>query len=187
MPKIKLHYDGWLALPATLRAQLNLKSGDPLEVTLVDGTLVLRPAARERHAAQPQTEVEMPAAGVPPPVQVEPAATTSKRTRRAAKTDAAEPAPPPKRRGRPPKTADASEPEPATMPSVDPGTSQLRKKAMAPPLAMAELATSFLDCGGRSRNEVGPRPAEERRPFRQVEVRKLGPGRGRNRRPRLTA
>ena len=45
MPTLKLHYQGWVALPAALRQQLGLNSGDRLEVDLVDGTIVLRPAA----------------------------------------------------------------------------------------------------------------------------------------------
>jgi bifunctional DNA-binding transcriptional regulator/antitoxin component of YhaV-PrlF toxin-antitoxin module len=42
MTTIKLHYDGWLALPAALRRQLSLETGDLLEVELVDGAIVLR-------------------------------------------------------------------------------------------------------------------------------------------------
>ena len=45
MPTLKLHYEGWVSLPAVLRQQLGLNSGDRLDVDLVDGTIVLRPAA----------------------------------------------------------------------------------------------------------------------------------------------
>ena len=41
MPTLKLHYDGWLALPAAFRQALGLSSGDRLEAELVDGALVL--------------------------------------------------------------------------------------------------------------------------------------------------
>ena len=44
MATLKLHYDGWLALPAGLRRTLDLKSGDRLVAELVDGAIVLRPA-----------------------------------------------------------------------------------------------------------------------------------------------
>src|SRR6187397_3005363 len=40
---LKLHYDGWLTLPAGLRQMLDLKTGDRLQADLVDGTIVLRP------------------------------------------------------------------------------------------------------------------------------------------------
>ena len=44
MATLKLHYDGWLVLPAGLRRALELESGDRLEAELVDGAIVLRPA-----------------------------------------------------------------------------------------------------------------------------------------------
>ena len=46
MATLKLHYEGWLALPAGLRQKLGLKSGDQLEAELVRGTIVLRRAGR---------------------------------------------------------------------------------------------------------------------------------------------
>ena len=48
MPTLKLHYEGWVSLPAVLRQQLGLNSGDRLDVDLVDGTIVLRPAAKAK-------------------------------------------------------------------------------------------------------------------------------------------
>ena len=51
MPTLKLHYDGWLSLPAGLRQALGLNSGDRLEAELVDGALVLRPVAKTRRPA----------------------------------------------------------------------------------------------------------------------------------------
>ena len=61
MTTLKLHYDGWLALPAALRRKLGLDKGAMLEVELVDGTIVLRPSSegqrsavgREREATEP--------------------------------------------------------------------------------------------------------------------------------------
>jgi AbrB family looped-hinge helix DNA binding protein len=46
MATVKLHDEGWLALPTGLRLKLGLKSGDQLEAELVRGTIVLRPAGR---------------------------------------------------------------------------------------------------------------------------------------------
>jgi bifunctional DNA-binding transcriptional regulator/antitoxin component of YhaV-PrlF toxin-antitoxin module len=46
MATLKLHYEGWLALPTGLRQKLGLKSGDRLEAELVSGTIVLRRIGR---------------------------------------------------------------------------------------------------------------------------------------------
>ena len=46
MTTLKLHYDGWLALPAALRRKLGLGNGAALEIELVDGTIVLRPSSQ---------------------------------------------------------------------------------------------------------------------------------------------
>ena len=51
MPTLKLHYDGWIALPVRLRQALGLTSGDRLEAELVDGALVLRPVGKTRGSA----------------------------------------------------------------------------------------------------------------------------------------
>src|SRR4051794_2350370 len=45
---LKLHYDGWLALPAALRQKLGLGNRAALEVELVDGTIVLRSSGEGR-------------------------------------------------------------------------------------------------------------------------------------------
>ena len=51
MPTLKLHYDGWIALPAGLRQALGLNSGDRITAELVDGALVLRPATKKARSA----------------------------------------------------------------------------------------------------------------------------------------
>ena len=51
MTTLKLHYDGWLALPAALRRELGLDKGAALEIELVDGTIVLRPSGEGRGSA----------------------------------------------------------------------------------------------------------------------------------------
>src|SRR3954462_975882 len=48
MPTLKLHYDGWISLPASLRTSLALQTGDRLEADLVDGAIVLRRRAGMR-------------------------------------------------------------------------------------------------------------------------------------------
>ncbi len=57
MPTIRLKYDGWLALPVAARQKLGLSTGDELEIEVINGTIVLRPArttaAAERSPAEP--------------------------------------------------------------------------------------------------------------------------------------
>ena len=143
MPTLKLHYDGWIALPIGLRQTLGLNSGDRIEVDLVDGTLVLRPAAKRG------------------------ARRTAAKSTRARATDG-DPAAAPKRRGRPPKAAVAVEPSAPTHPLVGIGPAKLVKKAAvemkealpeAPPVPAAWIRPD------RASQSV------ERRPFRNVEIR----------------
>ena len=42
MPNLRLHDHGWLALPAELREQLGLRTGDRLQLEIIDGGLRLR-------------------------------------------------------------------------------------------------------------------------------------------------
>src|SRR5690348_13716901 len=85
MPKVRLSYDGWLALPVAVRKKLGLSTGYQLELELVGGAIVLRPAG-----APGPVPAELPA--TPPVVEALPPAA------------APEPAPAPKRGpGRPRK------------------------------------------------------------------------------------
>jgi len=77
MSTVRLNYDGWLALPATVRQRLGLITGDRLDLELVDGVITLRPrradALPERPAAEPvvtgapsaSATPELPAATAP--------------------------------------------------------------------------------------------------------------------------
>jgi AbrB family looped-hinge helix DNA binding protein len=65
MPKVRLNYDGWLALPAAARRALGVDTGDELEVEVVEGRIVLRPL-------KPPTAAENPADGKLPPAVAEP-------------------------------------------------------------------------------------------------------------------
>ena len=68
MATLKLHYEGWLALPAGLRQKLGLKSGDQLEAELVRGTIVLRrtgrPTSPQTLPDEPEAEPERTAAPI---------------------------------------------------------------------------------------------------------------------------
>jgi hypothetical protein len=92
MPRLKLHFDGWLALPAHFRQQLALHAGDELEAELVGETVVLHKASSTRSPAT--AAVEETVAFIPTPTIL---ATPSEEA-------PAAPVPPTaKRRGRPPK------------------------------------------------------------------------------------
>jgi antitoxin component of MazEF toxin-antitoxin module len=171
MPTVKLHYDGWICLPANLCRALGLSSGDRLAAELVDGALALRPVAR-RTAQDQQTEARASLVGGP---------------REMASTEDARPSVAElaltvstKKRGRLRRAAATPEPEPAPEPVITRQPWILRKKAELPP------ATPVVDkpAPPNSRPEWRSNdsfPFVERRPFRQVEVRKLGPGRVHNR------
>jgi bifunctional DNA-binding transcriptional regulator/antitoxin component of YhaV-PrlF toxin-antitoxin module len=71
MPKVRLNYDGWLALPADVRKKLGLATGYQLEFELVGGAIVLRaagPVPAEPAAARPPVEALPPPATAPDPV-----------------------------------------------------------------------------------------------------------------------
>ena len=75
MPKVRLSYDGWLALPAAMREKLGLSTGYQLELELVGGAIVLRPtgaaglAPAEPPAMRPPVEAPVPE---PPPAATAP-------------------------------------------------------------------------------------------------------------------
>lgn len=209
MTKLKIYYDGWLALPAALRRKLDLKTDAVLEAELVDGTIVLRPASATKGttALEPEQVAAEPPAIAPastatalaampaearavdavedtPAVMPDPSSTSlpavKRRPGRPRKAPSAEPVEPvavPRRpRGRPRKMAQS---EPAPTPVSEDAHSELRRKVVLP--------TAIHEHGAvRGRRPVRATPSagherEERRPFRQVEVRKLGSGRGHNR------
>jgi hypothetical protein len=63
MTVLKLHYDGWLKLPASLQRALRAAAGDPLEVVAAEGGLVLRIASAA--PASPGAETASPTAAAP--------------------------------------------------------------------------------------------------------------------------
>ena len=97
MTTLKLHYEGWLALPAAFRQKLGLSKDAALEAELVGGTIVLRPAARLK--TPPRTEVEELGSTAAP-------AKPRGRSKQAAAPAALPPAP--KSRGRRAKAAEGS-------------------------------------------------------------------------------
>jgi AbrB family looped-hinge helix DNA binding protein len=80
MTTLKLHYQGWLALPTGLRHKLGLKSGDQLEAELVRGTIVLRPAGRPTSppGLPDEPEAERAAAPMAGEAKPQPAAAAAK-------------------------------------------------------------------------------------------------------------
>ena len=181
MTTLKLHYDGWLALPAGLRQALGLNSGDRLEAELVDGTLVLRPVSKTRRPALgEETAVPItanaaetqPLAADPAPVQRTPG-----RPRKPTAVAGEDAAAPKRTRGRPRKAALAQNTDTAASPRTILGPPRLLKKAdlearTTPPDAVAPVVKS---AAMRIRPDRAPQPVE-RRPFRNVEIRPLGPG-----------
>ncbi len=196
MATLKLHYDGWLALPADLRHLLDLKTGDRLQAELVDGAIVLRPAPAKCAPAAPE-----PVAGVPGGVIAAAAASMA--------------APVKRPRGRPRKVpVDPSQAEllvgreiPLAAPKRKPGRPRkvhAEEATLDPALetpAAGDEAVVWKLRPKEALPEASPDPVpgappprrrepvwgssggerEERRPFRNVEVRKLGPGRRHNR------
>jgi hypothetical protein len=65
MPRLKLYYGGWVALPAALCQELRLETGSELEAELVNETVVLRPILRKT-GVRPESAPE-PARAAPPP------------------------------------------------------------------------------------------------------------------------
>ena len=61
MTRLRVHYDGWVVLPADLRRRLALGPDAELEVELGEGEVALRPLGA------PVSEPEPPAAASPPP------------------------------------------------------------------------------------------------------------------------
>ena len=195
MATLKLHYDGWLTLPADLRHLLDLKTGDRLQAELVDGTIVLRPTPAKRVPAAPEPVAEMPSGVIT--AAADSTAAPVKRPRGRPRKVPVDPshaellvgleiplAAPKRKPGRPRKVrAEEAALEPAKAPS--PGDETVVWK-LRPKAALPEASPDpGLDAPPPRRREPawgssgGER--EERRPFRNVEVRKLGPGRRHNR------
>ena len=68
MADLKIHYDGWVKLPAALLRALGAKSGDMIEVEPREGGLVLR-ARSGKSADAPEPEAAGPAPAEDPPDQ----------------------------------------------------------------------------------------------------------------------
>src|SRR3954463_9828954 len=60
MPRLRLHYEGRVALPEGFRRKLGLERGDEVEAELVGGTIVLKPT---KGSAKAQGEDDRPVAG----------------------------------------------------------------------------------------------------------------------------
>jgi hypothetical protein len=184
MPTLKLHYDGWITLPASLRTSLGLQSGDRLEADLVDGAIVLRCRAGARPsgpAATPAASAEPSGSSMPPGNAALAKRGPGRPRKRALADDAATPVVPRRGPGRPRRLPP---PEPAfpASPLAALGPAKLLKRAEleVKPAPENEVASPPVPAR-RIRPDSSVQPVE-RRPFRNVEVRPLGPGRGHNRR-----
>src|SRR5262245_57663416 len=106
MRNVKMHYDGWVQLPAGVRNKLSFETKDELEITLVDDGVLLR-AARAKTATASIANAEAvasPAAAAA--VQARAGAMQAKASRGLALP------PGPRPRGGRRKTAGAPEPRP---------------------------------------------------------------------------
>ena len=92
MAGLKIHYDGWVKLPAALLRALGAKSGDTIEVEPREGGLVLR-ARIGKGADAPEPEAADPA-----PAEDLPDQPRASRRRRAAGVSASSVAPARRRR-----------------------------------------------------------------------------------------
>ncbi len=187
MTTLKLHYEGWLALPAAFRQKLGLSTGAALEAELVDGTIVLRPlskergsAGREQEAIKPPVELVSPA----PSPRIDTTATQERGQRR--KTSGPglldQTSAPKRPRGRPTKAEAKPESAPAPLPApAEPW--QLRRKVDRPIVTASDNPVPAPERRPMRpmREAAYEHEREERHPFRQVEIRKLGPGRRHNR------
>ena len=192
MATLKLHYDGWLTLPSGLRQKLDLQSGDRLEVELVDNAIVLRPAKKTRAAAKPeQTSAPAPADSTASPSAtiIVPAKRPRGRPRKIRAVDgqpllvpdlAESPLPAAKRKPGRPRKVRAEEIELLSARAGESGLWKLRPKAELPIVSPDPEPVPPPRRPEPSRTG-GSQEREERRPFRNVEVRKLGPGRRHNR------
>ena len=89
MTKLKVRYDGWVALPAAVRRRLGVTTGDELTAEIVDGKLVLggdgeareEPLASETAEAAPEPEAKEAAPSAAEPEKTSKAA----RARRSSK------------------------------------------------------------------------------------------------------
>ena len=185
MPTLKLHYEGWVSLPAALRQQLGLNSGDRLQADLVSGAIVLRPAVKASSPAPHDEQAsDPPAADLPEPLTPQAATPARRKPGRPRKGEAGDelaPAAQPKRpRGRP-KAALVPAPAPVDRPVARSEPWKLRRKEDLQPKAASEDSRRCPAAPPhRAKTEAGYQ-LKERSPFRNVEVRKLGPGRRHNR------
>ena len=185
MPTVKLHYDGWISLPSSIRQKLGLNSGDRLEADLVNGAIVLRPAVKASSPAPHDEQASNPPAADVPETLTPQAATPARRKpgrpRKGEAADELAPAAQPKRpRGRP-KAPLAPAPAPVATPVARSEPWKLRRKEDLQPKAASEDQPPLPSRPPhRAKTEAGYQ-LKERSPFRNVEVRKLGPGRRHNR------
>ncbi len=160
---IKLYYGGWLAIPVALLKKLGVATGDELDVDVIDGVVSLRPAdAVSRVERKPATSATAP--------EVTPERRKPGRPRKE-KPAAPALAAPKRPRGRPRKNPP---PLSEAAPEVTSQPWKLVKKAELQAASSAEQEQPPLRRPARLRSDSGLGMVE-RRPFRRVEIRPLGP------------
>ena len=198
--ELKVHYDGWIALPPALRQYLKLNSGDRLDAQLVDGAIVLRPVSAKRAPAEPEQAIELPAVTSAPAPSLETALPQKRprgRPRKVQTTErpselmlaiAGDPLTSPKRKPGRPRKVRLEEAEPAAEPAP---SSMVGESTLWKLRPKAELTAKSPDPAPSPPRRPEPsriggsHEREERRPFRNVEIRKLGSGRRHNRLQRV--
>ena len=199
VPTLRVHYNGWIALPPGLRQHLKVNSGDRLEAQLVDGAIMLRPASVKRTLAEPAPAIEPPAvtaAAAPSLETTLPPKRLRGRPKKAPTIErpadqmleiAGDPLPSPKRKPGRPRKVRLEEAEVA----AELGPSIVGERALWKLRPKAELTANCPDPvpSPPRRPEPsrlgGSQEREERRPFRNVEIRKLGARRRPNRPQRV--
>jgi len=195
MTTLKMHYEGWISLPSDLRQQLGLHSGTRLDVQLVNGAIMLRPTQGTRAPPDREAAIEPPVVASAPAPSLEPTLPPKRPRGRPRKVPtverpselmlgaAAAPLPAPKRKPGRPRKALVEEAQPVAEPGPlssagAGGLWKLRPKAELPTASPEPVPPPRRPEPSRY---GGSQEFEERRPFRNVEVRKLGPGRRHNR------
>lgn len=76
MPRLRVHFDGWIVLPSTLLERLGLDGESELELELEveDGAAVLRPVGQPARQPEPATAARAVRPAAAPPQESEKAA-----------------------------------------------------------------------------------------------------------------
>ena len=71
MPRLRVHFDGWIVLPSTLLERLGLDGEAELELEVEDGAAVLRPVGQPARQPEPATAARAVRPAAAPPQESE--------------------------------------------------------------------------------------------------------------------